>query len=101
MPSEPVEGVVFGRLFTFSPPTRASQLRPIDDRPVSVASPLNNITLVLTINKRLFHPEDLGSWTQRSYYWGQNPGAKTKFKHPWFKYIEGDLRITRIYSQIS
>ena len=45
MPSEPEEGVVFGRLFTFSPPTRASQLRPIDDRPVSVASPLNNITL--------------------------------------------------------
>jgi hypothetical protein len=46
MPSKPVEGFVFGRLFTFLPPNRASQLRPIDNRPVSVASPLNNITLV-------------------------------------------------------
>ena len=36
-----VESVVFGRLFTFSPHTRVSQLRPIDDRPVSVASPVN------------------------------------------------------------
>jgi hypothetical protein len=34
----------------FSPPTGASQLRPIDDRPVSVASPLNNITLKQTTN---------------------------------------------------
>ena len=33
MPRKPVVGVVFGRLFTFSPPTRASQLRPIDNRP--------------------------------------------------------------------
>ena len=30
MPWKPVVGVVFGRLFTFLPPMRASQLRPID-----------------------------------------------------------------------
>ena len=33
MPSEPVQGVVFGCLFTFLPPIKASQLQPIDDIP--------------------------------------------------------------------
>ena len=37
-----VEGVVFGCLFTFSPPTRASQLWPIDDKPKLMASLANN-----------------------------------------------------------
>ena len=41
MLSEPVEDVVFGRLFTFLPPTRVSQLRPIDDRPKPRPSSLN------------------------------------------------------------
>ena len=44
MPSELVEGVVFGRLFTFLPPTRASQFSEqmaIDDRPEPMPSPLN------------------------------------------------------------
>ena len=44
MPSKPVEGVVFGRLFTFLPPTRASQFSEqtaIDDRPKPTPSPLN------------------------------------------------------------
>ena len=44
-----VEGVVFGRLFTFSPPTRVSQLRPIDNRLVSVASPLDYVALIITL----------------------------------------------------
>ena len=41
MSSEPVEGVVYGHLFTFLPPTRASQFSEemaIDNRPTS---PLN------------------------------------------------------------
>ena len=44
MPRKPVVGVIFGRLFTFSPPTRASQLSEqtaIDDRPKPMPSPLN------------------------------------------------------------
>ena len=44
MPSEPVEDVVFGRLFTFLPPTRASQFSEqtaIDDRSEPMPSPLN------------------------------------------------------------
>ena len=39
-----VEGVVFGRLFTFLPPTRGSQLleqTAIDNRPKPMSSPLN------------------------------------------------------------
>ena len=40
MPPKPVEGVVFGRLFTFSPPMSASQLWFIDDRPEPLPSPL-------------------------------------------------------------
>ena len=45
MPSEPVEGVIFGRLFTILPPTRASQFSKhtvIDDRPEPMLSPLNH-----------------------------------------------------------
>ena len=44
-----VKGVIFGHLFTFLPSTRVSQLQPIEDSPVSAASPINNITLVLII----------------------------------------------------
>ena len=43
-PRKLVEGIVFGRLFTFSPPTRASQLleqMAIDGRPKPMPSPLN------------------------------------------------------------
>ena len=45
MPRKPVEGVVFGRLFTFLPPKRVSQLSEqmaIDDRPKPMSSPINN-----------------------------------------------------------
>ena len=48
--SEPVEGVFFVRLFTFSPHTRASQLWPINDRPEQMPSPLN---YQLTYNRKL------------------------------------------------
>ena len=44
MPSEPEEGVVYGHLFTFSPPTRVSQFSQkltIDNRPEPMPSPLN------------------------------------------------------------
>ena len=44
MPLEPVEGVVFGHLFTFLPPMRASQFSEqtaIDDRPELMPSPIN------------------------------------------------------------
>ena len=44
MPWEQVEGAVFSRLFTFSPPKRASQFSDqtaIDDRPGTMPSPLN------------------------------------------------------------
>ena len=41
MPRKPVVGVVFGRLFTFLPPTSASQLRPIDNKPKPMSSPLD------------------------------------------------------------
>jgi len=44
MPSEPVEGVIYGCLYTFLPPTRASQFleqTTVDDRPAPMPSPLN------------------------------------------------------------
>jgi len=44
MPSEPVEGVIYGCLYTFLPPTRASQFleqTTVDDRPTPMPSPLN------------------------------------------------------------
>ena len=44
MPSKLVEGVVYGHLFIFSPPTRASQFSEqtaIDDRPKPMPSSLN------------------------------------------------------------
>jgi len=40
MQRKSLEGVVFGCLITFSSPTRASQLRPIDNRPKPMSSPL-------------------------------------------------------------
>ena len=36
-----IEVVVFGHLLIFSTSTRASQIQPIDDRLVSMASPIN------------------------------------------------------------
>ena len=41
MPLGWVEDVVLGRWFTFLPPMRASQLRPIDDMPKPMSSLLN------------------------------------------------------------
>ena len=44
MPSEPVEGVIYGRLLTFLPPMRASQFSEktaIDDRPKLMPSSLD------------------------------------------------------------
>ena len=41
MQLEQVKGVDFSHLFTFSPPMKASQLGPIDDRPEPMPSFLN------------------------------------------------------------